>query len=245
MLAPGRKIFCHAGCRQRRAHAQQRRLVRCRYQYYRALPPLRPQTLLEKLAHLAPALAHQPHHNHFRVAVSCHHADERALANARPPKNAHALAAPHAQHAVDRANAGPQRAADRLPLERSRRRTIERYDGVHQRQPSPIQRLPHCVQYPPDQPLAHFCLRHHPLRANGIAIANAVRRVERHRQHARAADPNYFGGMRASPRVANLATFSHRTRRPFGLDGLSRRFHHAPPPAQRRPLAQPRKVGSQ
>jgi hypothetical protein len=60
--------------------------------------------LFEEFAHFAPALAHQPHHNHLGVAVARHHADQRAFAHARSAEDAHPLAAPHAQHAVDGAN---------------------------------------------------------------------------------------------------------------------------------------------
>ena len=74
--------------------------------------PSAPSESRKKLAHLATALTHQSHHRHLGLGVARHHADQRALAHTRAAKDAHALAAPHGQQRIDRANA----CAQRLPM---------------------------------------------------------------------------------------------------------------------------------
>ena len=105
VLALRGKELRNGGRGQRRPHAQQRRLIGGRNHHHRARPALFAQRVFKKLAHLAAALAHQAHHRHIGFGVARHHADQRALAHARPAEDAHALPAAHGQQRIEHANA--------------------------------------------------------------------------------------------------------------------------------------------
>ncbi len=122
-----------------------------------ALP--RPANRVKKLAHLAPALAHQAHHRHIGLGVARHHADQRALAHARSAEDAHALAAAHGQQRVDGANAGAQRLA--IGTRSSGERTAPSSGSVIAtvgRLPS-VDRLAQRIQHPAHQRRPHLDLR--------------------------------------------------------------------------------------
>ena len=101
VLALLREMFCDAGCRQRRPHAQERRLVGCGHNHHRSSPPFFSQAFFEKLSYLAPALTHQPDNNHLRLAIASHHPNQRAFADTGAAEYSNPLAAADRQHSID------------------------------------------------------------------------------------------------------------------------------------------------
>ena len=129
------KIFRHRQRHERRANPQRRGHVGSRHHHHAALQALRAQFLLEKIAHLAVALADQRDHADVGRIVPRHRAQQRALAHARAAEDPDALPFAEGQQTVDRADAGHQRLRDVLALQRSRRRGVKIVGGLRHRSP--------------------------------------------------------------------------------------------------------------
>src|SRR5579872_1240761 len=86
--------------------------------------------MLYEIADLAVAFADKRDHADVGRIVLRHRAKQRALTHSTASENPDPLTLPAGQKAIDRADAGDERFADRLAFERTGRRTEEGVDLV-------------------------------------------------------------------------------------------------------------------
>jgi hypothetical protein len=87
--------------------------------------------VLDELLHFAAPFADQPDDDHVGGGVAGHHADQHRFAHAGAGEQAHPLAAPDGEQAVDGADADVQRLADGGALQRVDRARLERARVAH------------------------------------------------------------------------------------------------------------------
>ena len=203
------EVFSYAGCGQRGAHAQERRLVRGGDEDDGAAAAFGPQTLFEEFADFATTLANQANDDDFSVAVAGHHANERAFAHTRAAEDADALAAAHGEQAVDGTDARAERGADRDAVERLRSRTIERNSRAQSRTRTSVHGLAESVEHASDECVADFKLRHCAEALDRIAIADAVGGFDGHGEDIDSMKADDFDEMPGTGAVDDLAAFAY------------------------------------
>ena len=83
-------------------HTHQGQVVRRRRHHYRLGHTVRPQDIVNELAHLTAALTHQRHHNHIGLGMPGHHSQQGALADPAAGKQAQSLALAQREQRIDR-----------------------------------------------------------------------------------------------------------------------------------------------
>ncbi len=136
-----------------RLPAHQRRRVGCRHHDDRARQSGRAEFVLEKLAHLAAALADQRQHRDVAVGMARQHRQQRRLAHPRAREQAKPLALPAGRERVERAHAeidarpqpGPRGRRRRDRAQRARPRAPRQRAALVER---PSQRIDHPTDPP-------------------------------------------------------------------------------------------------
>ena len=177
------EILGNAGGHHRRTHAQQRRFIAGGADHDRVFQPVFAKRVVDKLAHLAPALADQSNDRHVGGRVLGHRAKQGRFAHPRHRKSADALPPADREHRIHRAYARRQRLFHRLPLKRIQRIGMQRHRHGLADRAFAVHRPAHAVDHPPQQPRAD---RHRLVLLHGhdaIPPANAGRRRQRHHNH--------------------------------------------------------------
>src|SRR5690348_2134795 len=88
------------------SNTERRRTIRGRYYNHRPAAPFRAEFVFKKRPDFTIAFSNQSDDTHVRIVVPRHRAEQRALTNAAPAKDADALPFAARKHPVDGANAG-------------------------------------------------------------------------------------------------------------------------------------------
>ena len=190
--------------------------------------PFRAQVVIEKGADFPVALANQRNHADVGLTVAAHGAKQGALSHSASAEQPDALSLSAGQQAVDGANAGHERLDDMLAIERTRgdgEQVVERrrLDGA-----AAIHRLSESIEHAAEQARAGFDQRRDRAGHNLVAELQPAGFLERHRQHAAAAEADHLHAHRAALRRLNLAKIAQSRGRPDRFDEQSHHFGHAP-----------------
>ena len=118
------EVLGDGGGDHRRPHALQGRLVAGGDHHHRAGEAVS-EVALDEVAHLAAALADEPHHHHVGVGRAGQHAEEHALAHPRSGQDGEPLPLADGEAGVDGADAESDGPGHAPPLHRRRRRGVQ------------------------------------------------------------------------------------------------------------------------
>jgi hypothetical protein len=169
--------------------------------------------VLKKLDHLAAALTHQPDYRYIGFGVSRHHADQGALAHARPAEYSHPLPSAYGQQGIENSNAGAQWGLNGNAVEGRNYGWVQGKGQGDNRRPASIDGLAHRIQHSAHQSISYLDLGPDAEAYYCVSKANALGALNRHRQHSRTAEPDDLSQMRMPKLVLDLAALAHRTQR--------------------------------
>src|SRR6185312_15499238 len=152
--------------------------------------------------------------------------------DAAATENSQPLSTTARNKGIECPNTTSQRLANGHTSEWQGCRTIDRHRpscGVWTKR---IQRLACAVDHSPQQFHANANGRPASGRDDAIAIANAMRKLQGHRQHHRSTEADNFAGIRYTATGHNLAGIAHGAERSFRLHQVADDLEHTPAPTQ-------------
>src|SRR5579862_554909 len=230
ILAPSTEILSHRSRCQSCTDSEQGRLIRSRDNHHGAAAAFFTERCKE-FADLASALADQRQHGQVRHGSASHHANQRTLADSAATKNADSLAAAAGQEAVDGADAAGERLINKSAIQCRRSESVDWHGASCRILTRRVQRLAGCIDDSPQKFRSDTQRWPGSPSHNAVPKANALRLLQTHRQHVRAAKADDFPRKHGATGIQNFAGFPHRTEWSSGFHQISDHLSYPACPA--------------